>query len=339
MADWTSDEISFLQANTHLSTAQIGFELTNRSKDAINSARKRYQAPYKTDHMGREAVRDLLNSENIPEIVRDFFYGGGWQHDYGETLEFEAGHNWIITGDYQLPAGAYDYIALMCAYAKKYLPEGDRNLIIAGDLFNVDALSKWKNIVKPPDWQTEVEVFTYTIYLIFEVFDTVVFMPGNHEHRWLKHMKGEVTFREMMIGALKDVPNVPKVIFTPVDRLIIKNANPHAKADWLVCHMGNYALNVLKAADEMTWAHEKNIIGHHEHHWGGAINRYGRYEIINNGTMCNPDGLVYKAIVTDKHASFELGFVHLLPTGYAKRFGSSLVTDWDELLPMEEKED
>ncbi len=339
MADWTDEEIKLLRINTHLKTFDLGLLLLRRGKDSINSARKRYNAPYSSGHLSRVAVQEILNDDGLPEIIREFFLTGGWSRNYGDTLHFEAGHNWIITGDWQLPAGDYAYIALMCAYAKKYLPEGDRNLAITGDFINGDSFSRWKNIIKPASWETELDTLRHTLYLVFEVFDRVVFMPGNHEYRWLKALKGESTFSEMMAGALYGVTNVPEVIFTPVDRIVIGNANPNNNYDWLICHGENFSVNPLKVADEYTWAHDKNIIIHHEHHWAGGIHRYGRQEIIDNGTLCDPNSLVYKSITTGKYTAFELGFVHLLPTGYAKRFGSSLVTDWDALLPIEEKED
>ena len=333
MVKWSDREIERLQANPTLTTFELAVTL-DRTMDSVQKARNRYGMPYQESYLDRTAVKDLLDSMPVP--IRHFFKAGGWFHNYGETLEFEAGHNWIVTGDWQLPAAQYDFLVLMCAYAKKYIPKGDRNIAIVGDFVNGDAFSKWKNIVRPPDWQTEIDTFRHVIYMVFDTFDRVVFMPGNHEYRWLKELKGESTFSAMMLGALEGVKNAPEVLFTPVDRIIIHNANPHNQYDWLVCHGENFSVNALKVADEYTWAHNKNIIIHHQHHWAGGIHRYGRQEIIDNGTICNQDSLAYKSISTGKGTNFELGFVHLKPTGYATRLGSSMVTDWDELLPMNE---
>lgn len=238
-----------------------------------------------------------------------------FQHDLGEPLTLTG--DWMIVGDVQLPTTHYDFAALPAAIAKKHL-KPPRQLLIAGDLMNMDSFSSYENEIGLPAFRQEVESARVLLLEWFKVFERVVWLPGNHERRISKRTGGAILMEDLksIIHTGIEVSNW--------DRAIIKSQT----GDWLIAHGSNYSVNQLIVADQLAQKYRTHIIGHHQHHFAAGWDRYKHNVIIDNGGLFNDWQMAYVQLNTSKSAGMMRGFT-MLRNGYPYTFSEEPFTDWD----------
>src|SRR4030042_3054365 len=77
-------------------------------------------------------------------------------HEYPFNFSFGAPWilkgDWIVLGDVHLPMTDLEFAMLPALIAEKHLTK-PRNLLIAGDLFNMDRFSSYSQVTNLPSWQ------------------------------------------------------------------------------------------------------------------------------------------------------------------------------------------
>ena len=103
--------------------------------------------------------------------------------------------NFIAVSDIHAPCTDYDFAMYPALIAAEHLPEGERRLIVHGDVFDGGAFSKWPKIVKEPSWADERLAASNLFGIWAHTFDEIIIMPGNHDYRRLMRLEGEETFK------------------------------------------------------------------------------------------------------------------------------------------------
>ncbi|RMD64499.1 hypothetical protein D6833_04345, partial [Candidatus Parcubacteria bacterium] len=236
------DEILY-QLNTEkgLSYTEIG-KLFNLTRGQVAGRIHRYKR-----QAGKQDTRELF------EVI-----------DFGQPLSLSG--DWLIVGDVHVPATDYDFAGLVTLVALHEMEEGQRNLLVAGDMLNADSFSRYEQFVTPPTFSQELKAARALISEWLEVFDRVVFLIGNHERRFIKKLEGalETTdFYAMLTGN-------PKATFSAFGWCVIDTPTGR----WRVTHPRNYSVNQLRVASDLAIKFQQHIIAHHEHHFGIGWDKY-----------------------------------------------------------------
>lgn len=241
-----------------------------------------------------------------------------FQHDFGKPLELEG--DWVIVGDVQLPTTDYDFAMLPAAIAQKYLKK-PRQLLICGDLMNMDAFSAYENQIGLPGFRQEVESARALLLTWFKVFDRIVWVSGNHEARISKRSHGSILMQDlaMLVNA--------RIETSEFDRVTVDTPN----GLYTVAHGSDYGINQLTVADALVAKYRTHIILHHQHHASVGWDRYKHNIIIDNGGLFNSWHMAYVQMTTSKKANMQNGFT-LLRGGYPTLFSREPMTDWDAWL-------
>jgi hypothetical protein len=239
----------------------------------------------------------------ITETIRR----GGESIDRPDLFDFSLGTRWhkqwdnfTVIGDLQLPTTDYDFAVLPALVARKY-HQRPRNLIIAGDMFNMDAFSQYPAIVKLPDWKHEKEAARAILHLYLEVFDDIWFLSGNHEYRRLKALQGEDDIQDIIQSVLP----TPRIKATVFDRMTVETTTT---GTWTVCHGGSYSRNQLVTGDTLAQKFQTHVISHHEHHLAQGWDKYKRYMIINNGGLFDQNKMAYTQLASTNNPNMANGF-------------------------------
>ena len=94
---------------------------------------------------------------------------------YDWSLPQEWTFDWddfMVVGDVHLPTTDYDFATLPAMIAKKHLKK-PRKLIIAGDLYNMDAWSKYPSAIPIPAWVNEKEAARNLLTIYSQVFQEI----------------------------------------------------------------------------------------------------------------------------------------------------------------------
>jgi len=239
--------------------------------------------------------------------------------DYGAILQLTG--DWIIVADVQLPTTDWYFSTLPSAVALRYLKR-PRQLVIVGDLMNMDAFSKYEQEIGLPAFRQEITAARQLIEEWYRFFDRIVYLPGNHERRASKGTSAAILMEDL---ALLINARLETSIY---DRAEINT--PTGK--WLVAHGSDYGINQLTGADQLVQKSRMHVIGHHQHHLAVGWDRYKHNVAIDNGGLFNRWQMAYAMLNTSKKANMQQGFT-MLRGGYPYVFSVEPFTDWDFWLP------
>jgi len=234
--------------------------------------------------------------------------------DLGQPLHLTG--DWMIIGDVQLPTTDYDFAALPAAIAKKYLKK-PRQLLIAGDLMNMDAFGAYEAEIGLPGFRQEIEAARVLLDEWFRVFDRIVYTPGNHERRLSKRTSGAILMEDLIriINARVETSNFDRVIIETPTGL------------WLVPHGSDYSVTQLSVSDVLAQKYRMNIISLHQHHIAMGWDRFGHNVVIDGGGLFNEAAMAYVQLDSSKRPRMKNGFTMLLG-GYPYLFSRAPMTDY-----------
>lgn len=228
--------------------------------------------------------------------------------------------DFMVIGDVQLPTTDYDFATLPALIAKKYLKK-PRKLIIGGDFYNMDAWSKYPQIVPLPSWVNEREAARNLLTIYAQVFQEIWMISGNHERRMLEANNGQFDIQDILTASLPS----GHVKATVMDRCTVNTS----QGKYTILHGANYAKKALNNADEWSQKYQSHIISHHEHHAAIGMDRWNRYYCINNGGLFDVEKMAYVQMKTTTMAGMSQGFT-MVRGGYPNLFSDW--TDWKRWL-------
>lgn len=238
---------------------------------------------------------------------------------YDWSLPQEWSFDWddfMVIGDIQLPTTDYDFAMLPALIAKKHLRK-PRKLILAGDIYNMDAWSKYPNVIPTPTWEMEKEAARNLLTIYSQTFDEIDMISGNHERRILEHMGGHYDIQDVLAASIPS----GKVKATVLDKCRVNTS----KGTYTVLHGDNYSKKSLNNADEWAQKFQTHIISNHEHHAAIGMDRFDRYFIINNGGLFDQKKMGYVNLKTNTCANMSRGFT-MVKNGHPYLFADW--TDW-----------
>lgn len=207
--------------------------------------------------------------------------------------------DWIAIGDVHLPTTNYLFASMMLDVARHL---GIKNLLIAGDLLNMDAFSKFDHLVPPPGFEAEV---TPAIDFIAECsgwFDQMKMILGNHEHRLLKTTRGN--FKAEWFGNILDAAN-GKLEVSPYSHVELTSGGEH----WRLTHQRNYSRMNGRVANDLAQKYQCNIVTFHQHHVTKRRDTWNRYTLIDGGGLFDYEKMAYVMLTDSTSAVMANGFV------------------------------
>jgi hypothetical protein len=166
--------------------------------------------------------------------------------------------DYAITADWHIPLYDPEYANIFLEDARA---NGIRDLILAGDFFNFDALSAYEPKQESAGLEIELAEAEMVMRVLSESFDRIYFLWGNHDARLHKALGFSIQFREAMkqvFGSLGQEV-MEKITFTNLDHIWIGD-------DWYICHPGNYTRTPLSTARTLATKYNASVITAHSHH-------------------------------------------------------------------------
>jgi len=230
--------------------------------------------------------------------------------------------NWIVCGDVHLPTTDFDLAERMLEAAKCL---NIRNLLIVGDLVNMEAFSQFEHIVPPPPFEVECKVAARFVSRLSEHFETMMLVLGNHEHRLLKRNNGNInaTMLGHILSAASGKLQVSAYAYAIIDSY---------GTIWRATHQRNYSRITGRLGDQLAQKFQCNIITFHQHHVAQLMDTWGRYVVIDGGGLFDDSKMAYVKLIDSNMPAMARGFVILAyGTAYLMTPYPAL-TDWEVIL-------
>jgi predicted phosphodiesterase len=229
----------------------------------------------------------------------------------------------LVVGDVHVPYTDWEFTGLVGAIAKKHLKK-PRQLVIAGDFFNLDIFSDYANLITGPGWKEEKHAAQALAQEWAEIFDKIYFMAGNHDRRVSRKTDGEMD--------IHDLTELLSVNVRKIQASVLGYGNlGSAGVTWRITHAKQYSINKLTVASELANKYQSNVISFHEHHLAQGWDRYHRYVVVNGGSLILQSSVPYCSLDDNKMPNFCTGFV-MVKRGCPYLFGKAPYTDWERWL-------
>ena len=228
--------------------------------------------------------------------------------------------DWMIVGDVHVPCTDYDFASLVTLIAHKHRI---KNLLVAGDLYSLDAFSSYPKRVDHATWHQEKNAALQLMAEWTRAFDRVVLLMGNHERRLEKLAEGAYDDTDIFAHLLGS----GKVETSDFGWCTIKTPT----GMWRATHQRNYSKIQLRVASEMASKYQSHIIAHHEHHFAMGWDRFKNYVVVNNGGLFDCNKFAYVNMDDSTSAGMAKGFT-MLKDGYPHLFGEEPFTDWGKIV-------
>lgn len=186
--------------------------------------------------------------------------------------------NAVITGDYHMPFVDYDFTEVMMNMAYRTLDK-PRRLVIAGDLFNMDAFSVLPRMNYYTSFRTELNSASVLLDDMLDVFDEIFILLGNHERRFIY-----MTFNELSTRELEALIGIGAVKLCEYSHAIVRTE----LGDWRVTHQKNYSVKAQSVGVKLAHKFQQHVITHHQHIVSKGFDTSGNFVVIDNGCMADP---------------------------------------------------
>ncbi len=206
----------------------------------------------------------------------------------------------VICSDIHVPFHDRDLLADMLRVARR---DQCDTIIIAGDLVDAAAFSRWDRETPVLDWEKEVDAANSILYEIALTFEHVHILPGNHSYRVLKQTMGQMTWGNVMAGwEIMDVlPETSRPQVQDIPVLFLDT--------WgLVCHPDNYSRVPGNVAAALAAVHQRSVFAGHEHAMSLRLDVSGKHLCVGLGCMLRPEMVDYKTMHVTTHPAWTAGF-------------------------------
>jgi predicted phosphodiesterase len=208
----------------------------------------------------------------------------------------------LVASDFHVPGESEEAVNQLIHYAIK---NKIKHLIIAGDFWHQDAVSRWA--LKDPN-MTLADEIERGIKLITRLsrYMSLYFVQGNHDTRLCSAINFSLSFSSWMRSLVGNKFN--KTVFvTDFDYMFLKSNH----TTFRICHPQLYSR--IKTSQASALAHDlhENIIMGHQHFFSMTTNKTGEYICIDSGCMCDIKRFLYKNATTTRCPEWENGFIHV----------------------------
>lgn len=220
----------------------------------------------------------------------------------------QIGHPIMVTADWHIPVYDPYLVNHMILTARDI---GSKTLIIAGDFFNHDALSRFDPKQDEASLEREWDEGRAVIRVLMETFDDIYYTYGNHDARLVKQLGFKIAFANLtnyLFGGLEGVEE--KIHVSNLDHLWV--SSPGTK--YYVCHPKSYSRKPLTTAIDLAAKVGSSVLTAHAHHCAVGYAKNGKDLVSDVGGLFDTTRTKYLQDTTT-YPYWSQGFAWIEPTG------------------------
>jgi predicted phosphodiesterase len=223
------------------------------------------------------------------------------------SLEMRLKGDWLVTSDFHLP---YYHQGLANIMLKAARDAGIRQMLIAGDLFNLGYLSTFRQYYEMlgENLDNDLAMGKELFQALLRQMDWVVLLPGNHDERLQKALADKVSYKKAVELFIPD--NLQsKVQTSPLPYVWVDTP----RGPFRVTHPKSYSRVPLAVPRSLAEKYHANVISAHGHHFAVGTSASGQYVVAESGGLFDVDRIDYRFLAGDTtHPEWAKGFLLLV---------------------------
>lgn len=305
------EKVSKLRDDKDLTFEEIGEELGFSER----TARRRYKAAVISSMMeSDEELHDFPDKPAKLELgqISTFIPDGKAEIERFKPLTRTG--DAVVTADYHIPLHDPGFVNVMIEYARQHKI---KNLIIAGDYFNMDSFSSYLPHQPEAAWDIEHKDGNVVMKTLLKTFDEIDVIWGNHDFRLTKAIGFKHSFTECMKWALSSLTEseMSRVRFSDLDYM---HYFPMETQAFRICHPKNFSSEPLTVPRKLAPKYDVGIISAHSHHCAMGVASNGKDIILEPGGFFDKSRTEYIQKTSTYHdwvqgfAAFKDGIAELI---------------------------
>lgn len=224
----------------------------------------------------------------------------------------------VVTADWHHPLTDYTLVNQLIDHADDI---GARNLVIAGDWWNLDALSAFESKQESAGLVAELKLGNTAMEKVAGFFDRVYFTWGNHDHRLVRVLQYSLEFKAAMRLLFADTAPafLEKVTFSNLDHMIIETPS----GPYRVSHPKSYSSTPLANPRRQASKFLMHSLSGHTHHFAVGYDVSGKYIAAELGGLHRKDAVHYLQRTTN-YPTWNQGYGILDSQGFLHMEGEGL---------------
>jgi hypothetical protein len=198
--------------------------------------------------------------------------------------------------DAHAPAHDADWMNRVIALARSWHIE---NCVLGGDVIDWQSLSPFGNETDLTARQ-EIAATRQLVTAVKRSFAKIVEIDGNHEKR-INRATASRLQSDSVVNLWLDYND--NVTYSDYEWCEVVSGGVLFR----FVHPGNYSGHATIVAKDLCDIYEVNTVCGHDHVWGMALNKSGRYWAIDAGGCCDPGRIAYKRKRMTRHPQFQTG--------------------------------
>jgi hypothetical protein len=221
--------------------------------------------------------------------------------------ELRISGNGLVSSDWHIPLISHDVAARMIDDAVRY--DCTEFLVIAGDLFNFDALSQYAPKQDDAGLAVELEHATQILEIMLMAFDHIYITKGNHDNRFMQALGYKLRFEQTIKMCFPDMDRdlLDRITVTGNDYVIIESS----EGPWYCCHTNQYSKTPLAVPRELCDIHQMHVAGAHRHHHAIGRNKGGQHWAVDLGGLFDASKTAYLRQYTTTFPRWTPGYMLL----------------------------
>lgn len=207
----------------------------------------------------------------------------------------------IVISDLHIPKTDYRLVESVNKAGKFY---GIKELIIAGDLYDMGSQANFRKKVKSTPVSSDLAIGRDMLSFFLEWYKTIKFIPGNHDDWFLENADGNLTVSDLARLSVHPV-DTNFVVFYAYDRITLQSGGQ----DWTIAHQSESSVTSLKVAEQLSNKYHTNVIVPHQHNTAWGYDRYNWYVLVDIGGLHDRNLMDYVSLKTSVAPNYDNGYV------------------------------
>lgn len=194
----------------------------------------------------------------------------------------------VVTADWHHPLTDYALVNQLVDHASEI---GAKYLIVAGDWWNLDAMSVFDAKQDTANLKRELSYSTAAMEKVASLFEKVYFTWGNHDNRFVKLLQYKLDFSKSMRLLFAELAPeiVDKIVFSNLDYMNILTPN----GQYRVSHPKSYSRVPLYNPRNQASKFHMHALSGHTHHFALGFDMSGNYYAAELGGLHKKDTVEY----------------------------------------------
>lgn len=211
--------------------------------------------------------------------------GGRWPTDHSVHPQI-TDRLFAVASDWHVPYHDDEMIARML---ERCADDKIKTLVAPGDTFDMPYFSSFDVDTRELDLEKDFANYRGIIETMFQVFEQIIILPGNHDDRYFRQLKWQTGMDGLIrhCGLGERIEDGSLKVYNDPTIMAMDDT-------WMITHPYAYGRQPGMIPGQIADLFQVNVMCAHSHHWNLGRSPSGKFIVVETGGLFKPEYAGYK---------------------------------------------